>query len=92
MPSVAEQQQIVDYLTHVNSRFQPSLDTAGAEIVLIQELRTRLIADVVSGKLDVRAAAASLPEVTKFEPAEMLADDEEAEADLEQAETEELAA
>ena len=32
------------------------------EISLLREYRTRLIADVVTGKLDVRAAAAALPE------------------------------
>ena len=31
------------------------------EIALMQEYRTRLTADVVTGKLDVRAAAANLP-------------------------------
>ena len=33
------------------------------EIVVVREYRTRLIADVVTGKLDVREAAAGLPEV-----------------------------
>ena len=33
------------------------------EIELLREYRTRLIADVVTGKLDVREAAARLPEV-----------------------------
>jgi len=32
------------------------------EITLLREYRTRLTADVVTGKLDVRAAAAQLPE------------------------------
>ena len=32
------------------------------EIALLREYRTRLTADVVTGKLDVRAAAAQLPE------------------------------
>ena len=32
------------------------------EIELLREYRTRLIADVVTGKLDVRAAAAALPD------------------------------
>jgi type I restriction enzyme S subunit len=32
------------------------------EIQLLREYRTRLVADVVTGKLDVRAAAARLPE------------------------------
>ena len=33
------------------------------QIHLLKEYRTRLIADIVTGKLDVRAAAAALPEV-----------------------------
>ena len=36
----------------------------GDEVRLISEYRTRLIADVVTGKLDVRAAAARLPDET----------------------------
>jgi len=39
------------------------------EIDLLREYRTRLIADVVTGKLDVREAAAQLPdEVEEPEP------------------------
>lgn len=34
----------------------------GREIALLCEYRTRLVADVVTGKLDVRAAAATLPD------------------------------
>jgi type I restriction enzyme S subunit len=33
------------------------------EIALMQEYRTRLTADVVTGKLDVRSAAVQLPEL-----------------------------
>jgi type I restriction enzyme S subunit len=43
------------------------------EIALMQEYRTRLTADLVTGKLDVREAAAKLPEQV----------DEEVTADLE---------
>ena len=32
------------------------------EIALVQEYRTRLTADIVTGKLDVREAAADLPD------------------------------
>ena len=40
------------------------------EIALMQEYRTRLTADIVTGKLDVREAAAKLPDVTAVcEPA-----------------------
>ena len=46
------------------------------EIGLLREYRTRVIADVVTGKLDVREAAAALPEV------DPLADDDEMGDDL----------
>ena len=37
-------------------------DVAQRQIDLLREYRTRLIADFVPGKLEVRAAAATLPE------------------------------
>ena len=40
-----------------------SISRAQRQIDLLREYRTRLIADVVTGKLDVREAAAALPEV-----------------------------
>jgi type I restriction enzyme S subunit len=42
------------------------------EIALIQEFRARLIAEVATGKLDVRSVSASLPEVTEPETADDL--------------------
>jgi type I restriction enzyme S subunit len=51
---------------------------AEREIALLREFRTRLIADVVTGKLDVREAAARLPdEGEELEPT----DEVEAEGD-----------
>ena len=41
---------------------------AEREITLIRQYRTRLIADVVTGQLDVRAAAARLPAEAPDEP------------------------
>ena len=38
-----------------------TISSAQREIDLLREYRTRLIADVVTGKLDVREAAAQLP-------------------------------
>jgi type I restriction enzyme S subunit len=50
------------------------------EIILLREYRTRLIADVVTGKLDVRQAAAGLPEdIETFDPGEPGVDIEELE-------------
>ena len=40
----------------------PAIARARRQIKLIEEYRTRLIADVVTGKLDVREAAAQLPD------------------------------
>lgn len=59
-----------------------ALRLATAEISLLREYRTRLIADIVTGKLDVREAAGRLPdeneEVESLDEADMLphADDE----------------
>jgi len=44
------------------------------EIELLREYRTRLVADVVTGKLDVREAAARLPEEA---PLDTIEDDPE---------------
>ena len=58
------------------------------QIDLVREYRTRLIADVVTGKLDVREAAARLPdEVEEAEPLDDIdalaeGDESEDEADL----------
>lgn len=48
------------------------------ELDLLREYRTRLVADVVTGKLDVRKAAANLPEDEAAETGEEIAIDPEA--------------
>jgi type I restriction enzyme S subunit len=68
------------------------IDRAQREIALIEEFRTRLIADVVTGKLDVRAAAASLPEVTEPEPIDDLGEVDDLEEAIDATENEEVAA
>ena len=56
------------------------------EIDLLREYRTRLVADVVTGKLDVREAAARLPdEVEELEPLDETDADAEVTDDLEAA-------
>jgi type I restriction enzyme S subunit len=58
------------------------------EIELLQEYRTRLIADVVTGKLDVRDAAAALPdELDEDEPLDEISTGDEEDAEAEMAET-----
>jgi type I restriction enzyme, S subunit len=68
------------------------IDRAQREIALIQEFRTRLIADVVTGKLDVRAAAASLPETVDLEATDELVEDDDLDEAVDDAENEEVAA
>jgi type I restriction enzyme S subunit len=66
-PSLAEQQAILDAIREATAELERAMQTAEREISLLREYRTRLIADVVTGKLDVREAAAKLPD----EPEEM---------------------
>ena len=62
IPSVPEQNLIVKYITAEVSGIEDAQVAVQREIDLLREYRTRLIADVVTGKLDVREAAAELPE------------------------------
>ncbi len=69
IPRVDEQRQLVSYLDGATAQLTEALEAAYREIDLLREFRTRLIADVVTGKLDVREAAARLPqEAEDLEP------------------------
>ena len=62
VPSYVEQQAIVEHLDKATADLAISISRARRQIELIEEYRTRLIADVVTGKLDVREAAEQLPD------------------------------
>jgi len=67
-----EQYRIVQAVQQVTSTADVAINSIRREIDLLREYRTRLIADVVTGKLDVREAAAQLPEETDApEPSEV---------------------
>lgn len=75
-----EQRAIAEYLDRATSGIAYGIVRAQREIDLIREYRTRLIADVVTGKVDVRAAAAALP--AEFdEPVDALYEGEDDDAD-----------
>lgn len=79
IPPGEEQQNIIDYLHPTLAKVRGSEQLASKEVSLLREYRTRLIADVVTGKLDVREAAARLPEETAAaEDEEEIAGGEEA--------------
>ena len=56
-----EQDKIVAYIANATGNLRVFIGCAQREIGLLQEYRTRLIADVVTGRVDVREAAAALP-------------------------------
>ena len=61
-PPMAEQQRIGQTLDRIIADIGSAIEQSRRQIDLFGEYRTRLIADVVTGKLDVREAAAELPE------------------------------
>ena len=69
LPPRAEQNDIVEYLTKISVDNAAVIDQARRQVDLMNEYRTRLIADVVTGQLDVRETAAELP---NLEPAEII--------------------
>ena len=62
LPTFSEQHIIVRYLDKAIANIEISIVRARHQIELLREYRTRLIADVVTGKLDVREAAERLPD------------------------------
>lgn len=65
---------------------ESAIARAESEIALMQEYRTRLTADIVTGKLDVRAAAMSLPEIVGAPADEAVIDETTDEPEYEDAE------
>ena len=57
-----EQTAIVDFLNEATEKIDSNINLCSHQIDLMQEYRTRLISDVVTGKLDVREAALNLPQ------------------------------
>ena len=55
IPPLSEQTAIVAYIDKATAAIDADIDRAQREIELLGEYRTRLIADVVTGKVDVRA-------------------------------------
>ncbi len=62
IPPLPEQIAIAAFLDQQTADIDAAIARPRRQIELIQEYRTRLISDVVTGKIDVREAAAQLPE------------------------------
>jgi type I restriction enzyme S subunit len=81
-PPLNEQASIVVNIDSACKETDNAMRRTSVEIDLIREYRTRLIADVVAGKVDVRGLAADLPEISSdemqtVEEADDLVEDEE---------------
>lgn len=85
LPPPTEQTRIVESISVETAQLKTTITNTEREIVLLCEYRTRLTADVVTGKLDVREAAQKLPEAAE-EPEAVLGTDELADAELEDVE------
>lgn len=62
LPPPDEQERLVNWIEQASSSVDARIRNTKREISLLREYRTRLIADVVTGKLDVREAAGRLPD------------------------------
>jgi len=63
VPGPQEQVKLSAIIRESTTNINTAITRTKREIELLDEYRTRLIADVVTGKLDVREAAAALPEI-----------------------------
>lgn len=76
-PSMSEQDEIIVHLDREIAAYDDVIASAQQEIALIQELRTRLIADVVTGQLDIRGIASCLPDVVEADATDELTDEDD---------------
>ena len=62
MPPRAEQDALLKRIQTETREVNTAASRLERQVELLREYRTRLVADVVTGKLDVREAAARLPD------------------------------
>ena len=81
LPPLAEQREILDKIEITERPVEQSVTQARREVDLIREYRTRLVADIVTGKLDVLGVAADLtgdqvdPEEARIDDADVNGED-----------------
>ncbi|MGG1400286.1 restriction endonuclease subunit S [Bacillus salipaludis] len=85
LPSIGEQQEIVEYLESKINVLDNGISIIEQEISLMTEYRTRLISDVVTGKVDVRGIEVDYIEAEELDIDGELVENEEV-LDLEECE------
>ena len=85
VPPADEQVAIVEYIKQTLPRYDVAIEKLTAEVETLEEYKAKLIADVVTGKIDVRDA-----EIPDYEFADEYADsDSDSEEDVEETEEQE---
>lgn len=82
LPPKSEQEGMVQSIESETKNIISAVTALKREIELLREYHTRLVADVVTGKLDVRDATAHLP-IETVEPTNTSLEDEELSSDTE---------
>ena len=70
LPTLKEQRQIMEYIGALYEKFTVLKQNLEKEIIVLQDLRTRLISDVVTGQVDVRGIKVPDDEYTYTETLE----------------------
>lgn len=76
VPPLEEQQEILDAIKRESASSLPCYNKLEEEITVLQELRTRLISDVVTGQIDVRGV-----EVPEYEAVQDMTEEQEEESE-----------
>jgi type I restriction enzyme S subunit len=84
LPPVDEQVAIARHIEARCRSLEASIERIEQESALIREYRVRLIADVVTGKLDVREAAEGLPDESESDPVDDVLAHVDVEGDIEE--------
>lgn len=63
IPDLSTQERVVREIRARDEEFRRVTSKIAEEITLLQEFRARLVADVVTGQVDIRAISAALPDV-----------------------------
>ncbi len=81
VPSADEQVAIVDYIKRTLPQYDVAIEKLSAEVETLEEYKAKLIADVVTGKIDVRDVDIPEYEFVDEDAGNVADEDGDAEAD-----------
>ena len=81
LPDIDEQNEIVERIENLEKEFNWAISQISREIELVQELRTRIISDVVTGQIDVREVVIPEYDPDTIDMTDDIEDDEDLDED-----------